>query len=789
MVDAALAIAAGLLTGSFVPFHPGPAALALFASWLLARRRMGAGLLLVVFLSAAVACYRAGRAISAYEARRQATIEHIAAPLRCEAEGVVESSPVLLRGTLRFHAELAGLVCEGRSIPGRYRARLYDGPADLARGDRVEVIANLGVVQLFHNADLGDSRPYAARSGVLLSGGALDVRITGRGRGPPAWIDRARASVRAQILATFPSDVEPLARALVLGEDDLEPHDGDAFRKSGLAHLLAVSGTHLTFAVISVVAALTAIARRIEALSARTDVARITAAMGVLLAWVYADFAGGSGSAKRAAAMLSVVFGAQALGRKPNGARAFGASTVAIACLDPLSSFDLSFTLSLAATGGLLGLGPWLHARMVEPLPALLRKPMTAVVATLSATIPCSPLLAMLAPTLPAAGVLANVLAVPIGELVALPVCLAHAVLGFWPSAQQGAAILGSGALIAVRAIARTTASIPWLAVSVPSPTAWQAAILAVTGAALALGFARGRRGASLLAALGAALLVAEAAAIRIGAPRGRLRITSLDVGQGDATLIDFPDGRSMLIDGGGLVGSPVDTGRAVILPVHRARRRAGIDVAVLSHPHPDHYLGLASALPELEVGELWDTGQGEAEGAGPEYHALLANLREREVPILRPDALCGRPHRFGGAQVEVLAPCPEPTPFINANDNSFVLRITFGRHAALLTGDSEHDTEARLVRTLGPTLRADLLKVGHHGSRTSSTPAFLAAVGPLDAIVSCGIRNRFGHPHGEAMASLEAAGARILRTDRLGSIVWETDGERISLSTAVRAR
>ena len=789
MIDAAVAIAIGLLAGSLFPLNPGPVALALGGGWLLARQRMSVGLVLIVALAASLACCRAGRAIAAFESRRQEALEHISAPLRCEAVGVVRSSPVFLRGSLRFDADLEGLQCEGRPIPGTFRTRLYDGPADLARGDRIEVVANLGIVQLLRNEGLGDPRPRAARLGALLSGGALDVRITERGRGPLAWIDRARASVRAQILTTFPRDVEALARALILGEDDLDPRDGEAFRTSGLAHLLAVSGTHLTFAVVSVVTALTAIARRIEPLAARADVARLTAAIGIVLAWVYADFAGGSGSAQRAAAMLSAVFGAKALGRQPNGVRAFGVSAVAMACADPLVAFDLSFALSLAATGGLLGLGPWLQARIVTPLPALFHKPMTAVVATLSATIPCSPLLALLAPTLPTAGVLANVLAVPIGELVALPVCLAHAVLGFWPDAQQGAAILASGALIAVRGIARTTAAVPWLAMPVPSPTPWQSALLAIVGAALALGLVRGRKGMALFAALGAALLVAELTAIRLGAPRDRLRITSIDVGQGDAALIDFPDGRSMLIDGGGQVGSPFDTGRAVLLPLFRARRRAEVDVAVLSHPHPDHYLGLASALPELRVGEFWDTGQGENEGAGPEYHTLLAHLRQRGVPILHPDTLCSRPWDFGGATVEVLAPCPEPIPFANANDNSFVLRITYGQHVALFVGDAEHDAEERLVRRWGRSLRADLLKVGHHGSRTSSTPGFLAAVGARDAIISCGIRNRFGHPHGETLAALEHAGARILRTDQVGSIVWESDGTRISIRVAARGR
>lgn len=789
MVDAAIAIGAGLLAGGLLPFAPGPVLLALGAIWVLARDRVGTWLVVAVFLSAAIGALRAGRAVARFDAHRDATIDHISAPVRCEARGVVLASPVLLGGVIRFQAELSDLLCEERRIPGQFRARLYDGPASLARGDIVEVVANLGVVQLFRNEGLRDPRPSAARSGIVLSGGALDVQIVDRGRGPPAWIDRARHSVREQIQRTFPEDAEALARALVLGEDDLDPRDGEAFRVSGLAHLLAVSGTHLTFAVISVVAALRAVLRRIQIFAARFEVGRLSAAIGLVLAWAYADFAGGSGSAIRAAAMLSMVFGARAMGRRPRGVRAFGLSAIALALVEPLASFDISFTLSLAATGGLLGLGPWLHSRIVEPVPRLLQQPMTAVAATISATIPCSPLLALLAPTLPAAGVLANVLAVPVGELVALPVCLAHAVLGFWPDAQQGAAILGSGALIAVRGIARTTAAIPWLAVSVPTPTGYQSAILAILAAALALRLGLGRRRAPLLLVVAAGLLLAEIATVRAGAPRGKLRITSLDVGQGDSTLVDFPDGRSMLIDGGGLVGSPIDTGRSVVLPIHRARRRPRIDVAVLSHPHPDHYLGLASALAALAVGEFWDTGQGESEGAGPEYHAMLADLRGRNVPILRPDSLCGEARHFGEAVLEVLAPCPEPLPFINANDNSFVFRISLGRHAALLTGDAEHGAEEALVRERGEALRADFLKVGHHGSRTSSTPAFLTAIGARDAVISCGIRNRFGHPHAQAMQSLKDAGLQIFRTDLVGSVVWETDGERADLRTAVRVR
>lgn len=235
-----------------------------------------------------------------------------------------------------------------------------------------------------------------------------------------------------------------------------------------------------------------------------------------------------------------------------------------------------------------------------------------------------------------------------------------------------------------------------------------------------------------------------------------------------------------MLIDGGGFVGSPVDTGARVLLPVLRARRRSKIDVVVLSHPHPDHFGGLVSTVQGIPVGELWDTGQGEEHGAGPAYASLLSGLRARGVPIRRPADLCGGARIVSGAVVEILSPCPGYHPDASANDNSFVLRISYGERAALLVGDAEHEAEAELIHRDPRALRADLLKVGHHGSRTSTSPAFLRAVSPALAAISCGVRNRFGHPHPIALAALSSAGVPALRTDRGGQILWETDGDRI---------
>ncbi len=231
------------------------------------------------------------------------------------------------------------------------------------------------------------------------------------------------------------------------------------------------------------------------------------------------------------------------------------------------------------------------------------------------------------------------------------------------------------------------------------------------------------------------------------------------------------------------MVGSPVDLGERVILPVLRARRRRRLETMVLTHPHPDHFGGLASTLPLVDVGELWDTGQGEDRGAGPVYAGLLAGVRARGIPVLGPRDLCGAPRRAGGATIEVLAPCPTFGPDASANDSSLVLRISYGSRAVLLVGDAEHEEERALLALAPGSLRADFLKVGHHGSRTSSSPDFLAAVRPSVAAISAGVRNRFGHPHPRTLAALEALGIEALRTDRGGAIVWETDGLRVRVT------
>jgi competence protein ComEC len=579
-----------------------------------------------------------------------------------------------------------------------------------------------------------------------------------------------------------------MARALVLGESDLAEADDADFRTSGLSHLLAVSGMHLVLVVMTLLKVGQAILVRVAFLSARTDAARVVSTIAIPIVWTYADFAGSGGSTVRAAWMMTAALVARAMGRRATATRSFGLSLVAMGSLDPLVVHDVSFLLSAGATLGLVVLSGPLARRLqtwAPTHPAALARAATWLVttgsATVAATIPCAPILARFAPTLPAGGVVANLLAVPLGESIALPLCLLHATLSFLPSAERGCAAVATGALLIVRGIARAFAQERWLLFPVPPPNGWQCACFAVL---LVVIITPRKRKAGAQVSLLAATLLLELATRRTAQARGGLRATFLDVGQGDSAIVDLPDGGAMVIDGGGLVGSPVDTGTRVLAPALRVRRRTSLDVVALSHPHPDHFTGLASGLVGIHIGALWDTGQGEREATGGGYLALLTHARESGVPVFRPDRLCGG-HVIGGAWIEVLAPCPDATVDRGPNDNSLVFRITYGRRSLLFVGDAEAEEERDLLALGAARLHADILKVGHHGSRTSSSRAFVAAVSPVAAVISSGVRNRFGHPHATTLSTFAAAGVRVFRTDQDGEVVAWTDGARLELQAA----
>ncbi len=251
------------------------------------------------------------------------------------------------------------------------------------------------------------------------------------------------------------------------------------------------------------------------------------------------------------------------------------------------------------------------------------------------------------------------------------------------------------------------------------------------------------------------------------------LRVTFLDVGQGDAAVVEAPGGVVALVDGGGTFDDGFDPGERIVEPFLRARGITRVDLVALSHPHPDHLNGLRRILQRFPVGALWTSGD---DGHNPEYGHLLALARAGGVPTPVPAAA-----PLGAARVTPLGPFVAtptgdviaPPQGLSVNDASLVLRLSFAGRAVLFPGDLEADGEGELVgrRALGQPVAADVLKVPHHGSRTSSSAELIDAVRPGLAVMSLGWRNRFHFPAAEVVARYGARGAPVLRTDRDGAV------------------
>ena len=658
-------------------------------------------------------------------------------------------------------------------------------------GDRVRLLARLRVPPRRLNPGGPDRRRQLALRGIAYDGSAtfdgLVILASGSRWARLAGEWRDRFAARCAEVCGSP-ERGALVAALAVGDRaDIPPDVDDDLAASGLIHLLASAGLHVA-AVCVLVQRLAGKAWLFTPWAARIRASLVAGLCALPFAAIEVLLLGAPWPALRAGLSAALWLLAPVAGRRAESVTALALSAALCATFDPGSLHDLPLQLSLAGVAGLIFLtGP---LRDLGPLRRL-RFPAEHILrlgcATAAAMLCTAPLLAATFPRLSLVSVLANAAALWPG-LVAIPIATA-AVAADALSPTLSLPLLWAADLCALATLeaARFFAALPGARVPLATPglfatLAWAIALLLFAGFPAPIGpgtaldrpaaRVRIRRASVPLAAL-ALLWAGGSIAQRF---TSTLSVAFLAVGQGDAALVRFPGGRAMLIDAGGaLFGASAgraDPGGTRVLPALAELGVGRLDWAVLTHPHPDHGGGLFAVLDRVEVGELWTTGE-----PGPDLlgDRLRARARERGVAVIEPRA--GQILEVDGVRVEVLHPA-RFRPDRDANDNSIVLRLVHGEVTLLLAGDLEAISEAELAQGSAP-LAATLLKAAHHGSRTSSTEAFIRRVRPRHVVFCVGPRNPFGFPHADVIARYQEAGCKLWRTDR-GAVIAESDGRTL---------
>jgi competence protein ComEC len=567
-----------------------------------------------------------------------------------------------------------------------------------------------------------------------------------------AWVDRARFALREAIQARVadPRAAGVLAALVVGDQGAIDRDDWALFRDTGVAHLMAISGLHVTmFAWLAA-----AVVGRAWRWSPRAMLAVPAPAAarwgGLALAAAYALLAGWGVPAQRTLIMLAVVAAVQQAGLRWPGPFVLLAAAVAVALMDPWALLQPGFWLSFGAVG-LLMLGGG-DAPLRGPAWARLRQAVVSGLRTQAvATVGLAPLTLLFFQQVSLVGFVANLVAIPAVTLLITPLALLGAL---WAPLWSAAAAV----LQALVAVLQPLGGLPvWQAAAA---SAWAAAAGLLGGALLVLPLPWRVRW------LGVPLLLPLLAPLPERPAPGRFELVAVDVGQGTAVLLRT-QGHLLVYDTGPRWSPESDAGDRILRPLLRARGETRLDALVLSHRDTDHTGGAASLLA-LPVGRVWSSLE--------PAHPLLADMAARRIP--HAPCRAGETWAWDGVTFTWLHPA-EPDPAARPNTQSCVLHITdaAGRRV-LLTGDLESAQEGALsIADTTGALRADVLMVPHHGSRTSSSAVFLDRVAPQVAFVQAAYRSRFGHPAPDVLARYVERGVTVVRSDACGAWTWTGDG------------
>jgi competence protein ComEC len=698
-----------------------------------------------------------------------------------------------------------------RRATGRLRVTLSGDTPVLSRNDRVRFRGYVRLLHNFNNPGGFDYKRYMAAQGVWASvyvpKGAL--RVLGPGGAQGGWhpMDRARDRIAAFLEERAHAETRGILKTLLMGDrQDLAPETRQAFQKSGIGHLLAISGLHVGIVGGGVFTLAAWILGFFPGLLWRGWVRPAAAAVAVTGVWGYGILAGMSPSTQRAVLMMSIFFLTFFSGRSHDILNTLAAAAIGIVAFHPPAIGEASFQLSFSAvTAIILGLGVYgcnrpgtdrgFRAGWQRKLSAFCLVSLCATLGTLPLVMCCFHQVSLV-------GLPANLLFVPLIGFCVLPlglgaVCLlpASGLLAgalLWPADR-----LLSACLVLVKKIAAW----PFSSIMTIIPSGFEIVGYYVVAVLLVIylrSSGESREPATPLAAAARRRFWLWTTAVCLLALSldagywswqrfwcGQLRVTVVDVGNGTANILELPGGKTLLIDGGGFSDNAVfDVGKNIVAPILLRNKILSLEEIILSHPDSDHLNGLVYIAGHFRVGRLRSNGE-KADTKG--YHDLMRTVRQRRIRVFDGSAAAGY-ERINGVLLKFLYP---PVNFKcqmaieawrrNANNDSLVVQVCFGQRVFLFPGDIEQEVERELVKIVGDGLRSDVLVAPHHGSPTSGIVAFIEKVSPRTVVFSTGAFHGRRRPGRQVRARYAAFCDRIFTTAENGAVLFSTDGYHLS--------